>query len=211
MNEINNDEISFDVRKDQLITFYKKNKKKISNITFLIVLAVAGYFFYKSRQNEARTDAARSLYSAMMNTNTTQALKNLETIAKKSGYTYADLVKFYGATLYQKNNDLSQAREILLKTIEKTSNSEFKTIAQLRLAQVNIDLDVDLDQTEQMLRVYSLDPSSAWHVIALELMAALHLKKGNIDKAKEALHTVIHNAKAPADIKHRAEFILAAL
>ena len=211
MNEINNDEISFDVRKDQAITFYKKNKKKISNIAFLIILAIAGYFFFKTRQNEARTDAARSLYSAMMNTNTQQALKNLETIAKKSGYTYSDLVKFYGAALYEKNGDLNDAKEVLQRVVDETSHPAFKAVAELRLAQLNIDLGSDLEKTESILKGYTENAASPWQMQAMELLGALQLKKGSKEKATLSFNQIVRSDKAPADMAMRTKFILATL
>ncbi len=204
------EEISTEVRRDQLISFYKKNKKLISNISFVVLLAVAGYFFYKTRQDEARVDAAKSLYAAMHQSNSEEALKYLENIAKKTGYSYADLSKFYGAYLFEKTGSYENARHALLKLIDESSHKTFKNIARLRIIRLNIDAGKNFEEAEILLTSFQ-DPKSPWFFIAQELEASLKLAQGKNKEARKVLSTLAQNDEAPFDIKNRASFILATI
>ena len=160
------EDIKSEVRKDQLLAFYKKNKKLLSNVAFFVCLAIAGYFFYQTRQSEARVDASKSLYTAMMQKDDTAALKSLESIAKKSGYAYADLAKLYGAHIFEKMDNYEDAAYALQMAIKETSEPELKAIARLRLARLNIDFGKNPEETSKILSDFKKE--SPWYLLAKE-------------------------------------------
>lgn len=200
------EEIKYDVRKDQLITFYKKNKKHISNAVFFVFLAIAGYFFYKSRQDEARLDASKSLYYAMHHSKPEAALKSLKHIAKKSGYSYADLTKFFAAQLFEQQGKYEEARQVLQTLIKDTAHQTFKDLARLKLVRLDIDNKQNLEEAATHLAPFNAE-TNPWHYQAQELHVALKIAEGKKSEAKKRAEDLINSDKAPADIKNRMIFI----
>lgn len=121
------------------------------------------------------------------------------------------MVKFYGAALYEKNGDLNDAKEVLQRVVDETSHPAFKAVAELRLAQLNIDLGSNLEQTESILKGYTENAASPWQMQAMELLGALQLKKGSKEEATRSFNQIVRSDKAPADMVMRTKFILATL
>ncbi len=199
------EQISLEVKKDKVVNFYKKNKKKISNYSFIVLVAAGGYFFWKSRQKEARIEASQSLHAALnysAHNQNENALKTLENIAKKTGYTYADLAKFFGAFLLEKQQKVEESIAVLEKIIEKAEQKQLKSLASLYLARLRIDSRRDLDKADSALKLF-LHEQNPWFSVAAELYVALLVERKQFKEAISFIEKSLKNKALLADTKER--------
>ena len=139
------------------------------------------------------------------------AEERLRAIAKDGPSGYGLLAAFQQAALLAKSGDRQAARNAYQDLQRSASDPIYRDLAILSEAMVALGgeaLPIDADAIRNKLQPLTLDGNS-WRFSARELTAVLAWRGGQTSEAKEQLNALAADPQTPADIRDRAQQMLA--
>lgn len=204
-------EVDEEVRRDKATEFWSKHASKLVMGALAIVLAVGGWRFYRDYQFKERAALGAQFEAAVAEAEAgkTDALASVAGL--KSG-TYPVLARFRLASELAAKAKDEAGRKDAVSAFDTLANdaslpAEWRDIARLRAGMVLVDAG-SYDEVEKRLTPLSA-PGQTFANAAREAIALAAYRAGKFDKALDALQAIVLDADAPANLRQRAEALLA--
>jgi hypothetical protein len=206
-------EIDEDIRRERYAKLWKRYGSYVIAALVLVLIAVAGYSIWQERTAARQGQAAEQFAAAMAlaGKNRTAAEERLRAIAGDGPSGYAMLAAFQQAALLAKGGDRQAARAAYQDLQRTAADPIYRDLAVLLEAMLVLEqeaLPIDADAIRAKLRPLAAD-SNPWRFSARELTAVLAWRGGQTAEAKDQLHALAADPQTPADIRERAQQILA--
>jgi hypothetical protein len=204
-------EVEEDVRRERYEKLWKQYGNYIIAGAVLLVLAVAGYQFWRTydlRQRQAYSDRFQAAQQLSASGNLAAAETQYAELANNAPAGYATLAQFHLAGVYLEEGKRDQSVALLQKL---TTNSDpvLASTARLRLAWIMADAEPKA-QIATVLQPL-LAPDSAWRFAAQEVLAYVDLRTGARTDAETAYTKLSQDTTAPQTLRQRALAISAFL
>lgn len=207
MNDVFN-EVTEELKQDQLISFFKKYGKWVATIILLALFTVGGYNFWQSRLNaqyKTETDTLLTLLNSALEGKTNEEIAvELSKLGEDKKFHLSYLADFYAMNGSTENAASITELETQIDVILKNSNTPklYADFARL-LKAISIINVGNSTEVEQYLSVL-LNPKNPWYFSATELMGFNFLQQNDLNKAEPYFRTLVENTETPNLIRERA-------
>jgi hypothetical protein len=203
------EEVTEEVRKDQLYGYFKKYGWIAGA---LIVLIVGGAVYSEWSNHRAAVDAqARgdALAAALNKPTAAEQIAALDNISAKPGDA-TDLLKFQRAAILVEDGQMDAAITLLNAIAsDETAKQIYRDMARFKAVVLSGN---DMDQGERMAVLEVLaKPGNAFRPLALEQIAVAKLDAGDVSGAIELLTQVLNEPDISADLRRRSAQLLVSL
>lgn len=217
MDDIFHD-IEDDLRRDNLIKFFKSYGKYILASGAAIIIIACSFLYWQHYQEQARAQHADAYARALLATaqpDATQALNDLEAVGK-SGSGYANLAEFRRAALLMQSVSGAtlkpEQKAIAIKIYQDLAkntkiDTKFRHLATVLLVLATLDQE-DPQKLLALLGTLSVG-SNPWTPLVSELSALLNFKMGNFKQAEGLYKNLIEASQTPDSIRIRSQALLA--
>ncbi len=199
-------EIETDLREEELKKIWNNYGSIIITFVVLMVVAVAGFQFYKYSAEQQRADAARRYNAAMtaqQDGKTDEALAQFTLLGQNGGKGYGALARLNQASLQIQKKDFDGAVATYTAiAADGTVDPVFRDLATLLRVLHSLDRE-DAKKLEASV-VTLVGHGKAFNLSALELQALLAAKQGDTARAAKALAMIVEDNTAPPSMKQRA-------
>jgi hypothetical protein len=206
-------EIDEDIRRERFAKLWKRYGTYLIAALVLLLAGIAGYKIWQEQTIARRGEAAEQFTAAMALASKDQAAaeERLRALAKDGPSGYRLLAALQQAALLTKSGDRQAARNAYRDLQQSASDSIYRDLAVLSEAMTALEgeaLPIDADAIRDKLQPLTLD-GNPWRFSARELMAVLAWRSGQTGEAKDQLNALAVDPQAPADIRDRAQQLLA--
>ena len=202
------DEVSEELKQDQLIQFWKKYSKLIITFISLIILSVISYQAYITWNKKKIETISEQFFQALekledKNYSESQSLFLNNSQNHKSGYS---ILSLFG--LAESNYQNGKIDEMILnyKTIYDDESIDIYYRDLSRILSVLKDDSSSFDQQKLLLEPILKSPSIL-QVLAAELEVLLFIKFDKINEAQKALNDLLKRSDISFEQKNRLELI----
>lgn len=204
-------EVDEDLRRERLIALWRQYGMLLIGSIAVVVLAVAGYQVYQTRQEAAFRQASLAYDALLERAQAADGPARADILAQVSDLTpgYEILVDLQRAAFLSEAENVTAAVELYDKVADESGDRIVRAYAQIAAAR----LLVGQESAELLVaRLQPLtDPGAPFHAAALELLATVLLDVGDTDGAKSYLDDLINNPQTPFSIRGRAELLRLAI
>ncbi len=203
-------EIDEEVRRDKALEFWKRHGNKLIALAILVVLATAGwraYDYYQTKEAQAAGARFEAALEASRAGRTDEAEKELAALSKDGSGGYRALARFREAAELGKTD---AAAAVKLYDALATDNSyavPLRDVARLRAALLLVDT-ASLAELKTRLDPLLATPGPI-SPNARELLGLAALKAGDYETAGRYFDEIIIDRSAPAQLRQRADLLLA--
>ena len=205
-------EVDEDLRREQLAALWDKYGVYVLIGAALIIAVVAGYNAYHwwSERRAAQTGEAFYQASQLVDENKrVEALDAFGKLANSGGDGYRTLADLEIAAIYAREGRKKEAIELYEKVATDGADPILRDFATLQAATLRLD---EADPGEIQKRVAGLNTdTNPWRYSAQELLGLAAFRSGNMAELEKVFSQLIGDPSAPAEIRRRAETILALL
>jgi hypothetical protein len=206
-------EIDEDIRRERFAKLWKRYGTYVIAAVALLLAGIAGYRIWQEQATARRGEAAEQFTAAvaLASKDRVAAEERLRAIAKDGPAGYGLLATFQQAALLAKSGDRQAARNAYQDLQRSASDPIYRDLAILSEAMVALGgeaLPIDADAIRNKLQPLTLDGNS-WRFSARELTAVLAWRGGQTSEAKDQLNALAADPQTPADIRDRAQQMLA--
>lgn len=199
-------EVDENLRRDQTEEWFKKNAPLIAGALLLFLAAVAGFLYWKDRQNKAAAADTETLVAAAedsIGNRPKAADTKLAGIVDSSSEGVATQAKLLRAGNLITQGNRSAAIAIYDEVAKDSSIAQpFRDLATIRSVTAQFDA---LKPEEVVRRLADLaKPESPWFGSAGEVTAMALLKQGKKDEAGRLFAAIASNKDVPVTIRSRA-------
>ena len=199
------DEINEELRKDRATVLWSKYGIYVIAIVASIVIAVAGRQVFISYQSNQAAKAADAFYGALQADDTSAALAALEL---PDGYDM--LASFRAASDLASSGDSAAASDAYYSLSQDTNISQIYRDIALLLSVQTADESQSTDMLSDRIRNMAA-LAGPMQALALETLAGLSLRAGDVGAAKDALRTMSELTDISAAMRQRAQQMLVVL
>lgn len=207
------DEISEDLRRQQMLGMWKSYGKYLIAALVLIVVAVGAYEYSKYRARviaERDSEAFGQAVGQIESGRTEDGLAALAQLRQDGSAGYRFLAGIRAGEVHSKAGDRAAAIRVLEETAGDSGiDRVLRDYAELQAVSLAVDEPGRADLRQRLDRL--AQPGAAWAPLAEELLAYLDLKAGDDAAARERLERVAANEEAPMSLRARAREMLALL
>jgi len=205
-------EVDEEMRREQLAALWDKYGIFVIVGAALIVLVVGGYSVNNWWQKEQAAENGQTYYQALQLLNQNkdaEALSAFGEIANSAGGGYETLSRLQMAALHAEQGRTSEAVAMYDRIAESGADQILRDYAALQGAALRID---EADQAEIEKRLDGLNTdTNPWRYSATELLALAAFRSGNTSESETLYNQILSDPSAPAQIRQRAEAMLALL
>jgi hypothetical protein len=196
------DEVSEELRRKRLEAFWQENGAWIVAGVILSILCTAGLSFW--RAHEYKADMAQTTQLLTVEDTAGKDLPQaLEKFAAAAGKNHAVVARLSAAAVYAQRGEQDKAVAIY-KEIENTGGID----RALRDLATVLRLQRELDKGDPATLRRELEPltrkNAVWRYTALEMLALLDAREGDMKDAAKVLAEITTAADAPDDVRARA-------
>ena len=206
-------EVQEDLRRDKAADWWKKYSLFIYTAAAAVVLATAGYQGWRAYDEKLRGEQSDSFVAALAmidDGNEADGRNALRALSDPSGSGYPLLAALVEARLAADSGDPAAAEDIWGQLAANGSTPQAISGLGDILAVMR-----DMDQGDTLALKSRLEPQAAadapYRFTALELLAALALREGDSETAREHLTEITDDPLAPHGLRSRAAELLATL
>jgi hypothetical protein len=208
-------EIDEDIRRERYAKLWKRWGGFVIAGAVLLVAVVAGYQGWQYWTQQRREAAAAEFGRAMQlaERDRPAAEQALGAIAADGPPGYAMLAGFEQAALLVRSGDREGARAAYQNLQKSTGDAVYRDLATLLEAMVALQgeaLPLDADAVRSRLQPLTAE-RNPWRFSARELTALIDWRGGDRAGARSQLSAMAADAAAPADVRTRAQQVLAQL
>ena len=195
------EEIQEDLRKDQLLKFWKTYANHVIGVIIALVLGGAGYAYWEVRQDTLLAKDAALYEDVLQEKSSDERTKKLEGLIKSRSKGYEILALFEKAE--SSSNIANAYREIAKNNhVEKS----FRDLALLKA------IMKDMGHSKATLLLEEIETltkkESPWREHAFEIEATLLVQTGNLQRAFEIYQSLAQNKLAATGIRNRSMAML---
>lgn len=195
----------------ELKAWWNKYGNFILTVVTVVLLAFAAYNGWRWYQREQAGQAAGvygQLEKALAARDVDKASALAEMLTSKYGSTaYASMAALHAAKAQSEAGKPERARELLQWVIDKTSQSELKAIAQVRLAGVLLDEK----KYDEALKALAGDVPAAQVVAVADRRGDVLMAQNKVDEARAAYSEALAKADAQHPLRQLIQLKLDAL
>ncbi|MDR3440862.1 tetratricopeptide repeat protein [Telmatospirillum sp.] len=205
-------EVDEELRREQYQKLWKRHGNVIVAAVVAVVAVVAGYQGWQEWQSRARQKEAAAFTAAedlLTQGKTQEAADALGRLAAdgRTGFVIASAMR--RAELQISQGDTAAAAATYDQIAGSSASAFYRDLAVLKLALLTLD-SADPAKLEGRIAPIS-QIANPWHSSAIEILALLSQKKGDVQHAVELYKQLADDLLAPAGIRARAVEMLAVL
>ena len=205
-------EVDEDLRREQLAAMWDKYGVYVLIAAAVIVAVVAGYNVYHWWADKRAAETGAAFYQATQLVDEKKqnlALDAFAKIAKSGGGGYQTLADLQMASIQAREGHKKEAVELYEKVASGGADEMLRDFAKLEAATLRLD---EADPAEIRKRVEGLNTdTNPWRYSAQELLGLAAFRSGNMAESEKIFSQIIGDPSAPAEIRRRAETMLALL
>ncbi len=203
-------EVTEEVRRDAMYAAWRKYGPFIIGGIALVIFGTAAQSWWKNSQKDAVREAGGAFIAAQNVEEPADAAEAFLNLANESDGDYAAMAGLRAAASFGASGDVDRAVEQYQAVVSMSDvDSRLTELAKLRMIMIRSDT---MDPAEML---EGLQPLSAagkpWRSLALEFMAAAHVRAGDNDAAIEAFITLATDETTTPAVQARAREMIAAL
>jgi len=202
------DEVSEELKQDQLIQFWKKYSKYFISIALVLIISFLGYFFYNQWKQKMLENSSSQYFSAIKKLENKEFESSLEDFSKgvnenNKGY---NILSLFG--LAEANFKLGKINEMILnyETIYNNQDIDIYYRDLARLLTVMKNNTRSFDEQINILQPILNSPSKL-QLLASELKILLMIKFNKIDDAKKSIDQLLSRSEISFEQKNRLDLI----
>jgi hypothetical protein len=204
-------EVDEDLRRDKAADWWKRYSLYVYATALVVVIGTAGYQGWRSYDEKLRGERSDSYAEALQlldQGDEPKARAVLEALSDPSGNGYPLLAALTEARLAAASGDLATAEQIWKRLAN--DGSSVRAITELgSLFAVMRKMDTaDAAELRGELQLLA-GPNAPYRFTALELLAALELREGDVAAARAQLTQITDDPAAPSGSRSRAAELLA--
>lgn len=206
-------EVDEEVRKDKALALWKKYGAYAIIVCVALVVGVGAKQAWQHYQASQRLEEAGRFAEAqklLADGRSIEAIAALQALSSDASTGYSAIAAFHEAQARVKAGDTGGAVETYDRIAGNGDAGEaLQQLAGLMAAVVLLN-EGDVAEVERRLAPLRAD-ANPWRFVAREMSAALKLRQGDRDGAREIFKTLSEDAAAPGGVRARAQEMLAAL
>lgn len=202
------DEVSEELKQDQLIQFWKKYSKYFISIALVLIISFLGYFFYNQWKQKTLENSSSQYFSAIKKLENKEFESSLEDFSKgvnenNRGY---KILSLFG--LAEANFKLGKINEMILN-YETIYNNQDIDIYYRDLARLLTVMKNNTKTFEEQINILQpiLNSPSKLQLLASELKILLMIKFNKIDDAKKSIDQLLSRSEISSEQKNRLDLI----
>jgi len=202
------DEVSEELKQDQLIQFWKKYSKYFISIALVLIISFLGYFFYNQWKQKMLENSSSQYFSAIKKLENKEFESSLEDFSKginenNRGY---KILSLFG--LAEANFKLGKINEMILnyETIYNNQDIDIYYRDLARLLTVMKNNTRPFDEQINILQPILNSPSKL-QLLASELKILLMIKFNKIDDAKKSIDKLLSRSEISSEQNNRLDLI----
>ena len=202
------DEVSEELKQDQLIQFWKKYSKYFISIALVLIISFLGYFFYNQWKQKMLENSSSQYFSAIKKLENKEFESSLEDFSKgvnenNRGY---KILSLFG--LAEANFKLGKINEMILnyETIYNNQDIDIYYRDLARLLTVMKNNTRPFDEQVNILQPILNSPSKL-QLLASELKILLMINFNKIDDAKKSIDQLLSRSEISSEQKNRLDLI----
>jgi hypothetical protein len=210
------DEVAEDLRAERTKRFFAKFGVYIVAGILLVVGAVGGFEAWQTYQSRGSAAVSDKFLANMRIadgpvSDRASAIPGFEAVAAEAGPGYRTLARLRAAALLADKGDVAGASAQWDQVAnDNEADPLLRGLANLQWALHHVDIDADALAVAGRLEPLTL-PNSPWRAFAQEAQAALDMKQGKQDAARNILKQLTQDTTAPDGVRGRANGLLARL
>lgn len=209
------EEIKQEAEQEQWINLWKKYQNHVYGAVAAILAITAGILWWQNQQASKVASQSIEYTQALMlvESDPENAFKIFEHIPSKGETIYAQLSRFWVASILLERGDAKGAKELYeiihRNTTGLLASSKMKSLGQLAHLH-GLYIGIDSEKPESIIQQATpyASSDSPWQMVANELLGIAYMKKGDKEKAKSYLTKIVEDAKTAAVLKIRAQAII---
>ena len=202
------DEVSEELKQDQLIQFWKKYSKYFFSSALVLIISFLGYFFYNQWKQKTLENTSSQYFSAIKKLENKEFESSLEDFSKgvnenNRGY---KILSLFG--LAEANFKLGKINEMILNYETIYTNQDidiyYRDLARLLTVMKN-----NTKTFEEQINILQpiLNSPSKLELLASELKILLMIKFNKIDDAKKSIDQLLSRSEISFEQKNRIDLI----
>ena len=202
------DEVSEELKQDQLIQFWKKYSKYFFSSALVLIISFLGYFFYNQWKQKTLENTSSQYFSAIKKLENKEFESSLEDFSKgvnenNIGY---KILSLFG--LAEANFKLGKINEMILN-YETIYNNQDIDIYYRDLARLLTVIKNNTKTFEEQINILQpiLNSPSKLELLASELKILLMIKFNKIDDAKKSIDQLLSRSEISSEQKNRLDLI----
>ena len=202
------DEVSEELKQDQLIQFWKKYSKYFISIALVLIISFLSYFFYNQWKQKMLENSSSQYFSAIKKLENKEFESSLEDFSKgvnenNRGY---KILSLFG--LAEANFKLGKINEMILnyETIYNNQDIDIYYRDLARLLTVMKNNTRPFDEQINILQPILNSPSKL-QLLASELKILLMIKFNKIDDAKKSIDQLLSRSEISSEQNNRLDLI----
>ena len=202
------DEVSEELKQDQLIQFWKKYSKYFISIALVLIISFLGYFFYNQWKQKMLENSSSQYFSAIKKLENKEFESSLEDFSKgvnenNRGY---KILSLFG--LAEANFKLGKINEMILN-YETIYNNQDIDIYYRDLARLLTVMKNNTRPLEEQINILQpiLNSPSKLQLLASELKILLMINFNKIDDAKKSIDQLLSRPEISSEQKNRLDLI----
>ncbi len=204
-------EVSEELKQERYAELWKRYGRYLVALAVVVVLAVAGYQYWRQEQLRARAAASERFAEALAlakDGKLKEAQEAFAALGRADVKGYSTLARFHQASLFLKEGDKPAAFGVYEQMSGDSSlDPVFRDAAIIHWAYAALD---DADPAKMSERLVPLtQKESPWRYLARELSALYAERAGRRDDAVRILTELEKEKGAPAGVRTRARELLA--
>jgi hypothetical protein len=193
------DEVTEDLRRQQLEEFWKENKYWIIGGAIAAVILTGAMTFWRQWDYNRDVTQTASLVALISQPDAAK----LENFAKSTDRNHAVVARFVAAGLHANRRETDKAAAIYGEIAAMRGiDRDLKSLAALLGIGQRLEKDDPAALKKELAPL--TDADNIWRFSALEMQALLHAREGNMQAAVGALDKIVGDAQAPEDVRLRA-------
>ena len=204
-------EVEEDVRRERFEQIWKQYGDYIIAGVAVIVIAIAGYELWQRYEETQRLKSSETFIAAQQladRGNFDQASAAFSIVAKEAPDGYVKMARLSQAGVLEVSGQRSQAL-LVFRSIAKDDTGLVGNIARMRAAWL-LSIDGTRADMDSILAPL-LDPESAWHCAAREIVAYADYRAGLFGKAQSEFQKLADDKTASEELRRRSAAMAAFL
>lgn len=204
------DEVTEEVRRDQLYTLLRKWGWIAVLVVLLIVGGAAWNEWRKARVEAASQSFGDALYDALDTPEEADRLAALAAIEVEDGTAAAAITGFLTASEQEEVGDAAAAMATLdAIAVNGAVPSEYRALAALKSAMVSAGVTPEADRRIQLEAL--AQPGQPFRMLALEQIALSYVAEGDTEAALSQLSAILEDAETGQTLRDRTQSLIVAL
>lgn len=205
-------EVDEDLRREQMAAMWDKYGVYLLIAAGLIIVIVGGYNINLWWQEKRAAENGEAYFKAselLADKKNEEALKAFDDLASAAGGGYGTLAGLQVAAIRAEQGRTGEAVKLYDDISASGADATLRDFARLAAANLRVD-EADFAEMQKRLEGLNKD-TNAWRYSARELLALAAFRSGNAGESEKLYSQILGDPAAPAEMRKRAEAMLALL